>query len=100
MVLISTVRDGQEDFEQLYRTLQMCDVALTKEGDHEKERCAGQEKLQKLAGTLARAPIYVYPPGSYIVNTGRSLRQRPWRSFAHIRQQGCISGAFRKQGDE
>ena len=32
VVLISTVRDGQEDFEQLYRTLQMCDVALTKKG--------------------------------------------------------------------
>jgi len=73
VVLISTVRDGQEDFEQLYRTLQMCDVALTKEGDHEKERCAGQEELQKLAGTLARAPIYVYPPGSYIVNTGEII---------------------------
>ncbi len=73
VVLISTVRDGQEDFEQLYRTLKMCDVALTKEGDHEKERCAGQEELQKLAGTLARAPIYVYPPGSYIVNTGEII---------------------------
>lgn len=73
VVLISTVRDSQEDFERLYRALWMCDVALTKEGDHEKERCVGQEALKKLVGTRAKAPIYVYPPGSYIVNTGELI---------------------------
>lgn len=73
VVLISTVRDSQEDFERLYRALWMCDVALTKEGDHEKERCVGQEVLKKLVGTRAKAPIYVYPPGSYIVNTGELI---------------------------
>ena len=73
VVLISTVRDSQEDFKRLYRALQMCDVALTKEGEHGKERCAGQEELQKLVGTRAKAPIYVYPPGSYIVNTGEII---------------------------
>lgn len=73
VVLISTVRDRQEDFERLYRALQMCDVALTKEGNHEKARCVGQEALRNLVGTRAKAPIYVYPPGSYIVNTGEVI---------------------------
>lgn len=50
-----------------------CAMSPDERRNHEKERCAGQEELQKLAGTLARAPIYVYPPGSYIVNTGEII---------------------------
>lgn len=73
VVLISTVRDSQEDFDRLYRALQMCDAALMKEGEHGKKRCDGQAVLRKLVGTRAKTPIYVYPPGSYIVNTGELI---------------------------
>lgn len=73
VVLISTVKDTREDFNYLYRTLQALDITLTEEGDYEKERYTTLKDIQKLAGTRAKAPIYVYPPGSYIVNTGEMI---------------------------
>lgn len=73
VVLISTVQDTKEDFNYLYRILQALDITLTEEGDYGKERYTTLKDIQKLAGTRAKAPIHVYPPGSYIVNTGEMI---------------------------
>ena len=74
VVLISTVRDSKCDFDLLYKTLQQSDILLNGAGNRtEAYHDDRYRDISGLVGTRAKAPIYVYPPGSYIVNTGELI---------------------------
>lgn len=76
VVLISTIMDRRCDFDTLYKTLQKSDILLTGVGSRTEEDHDGRQKdISGLVGTRAEAPIYVYPPGSYIVNTGELITE-------------------------
>ena len=99
VVLISTVRDSQEDFDWLNRVLQMCDAALKGEETSEGERCEDQIDLQKLVGRRAKAPIYVYPPGSYIVNTGEIITSEIVEKLCAYQAAGLRIRGLKEYGD-
>lgn len=69
VVLISTVKDTEKDFDILYNTLKNTDAVLTEEGDRKNDNSERMD-LRALVGTTAQAPVYVYPPGSYLVTAG------------------------------
>lgn len=76
VVLISTVRDSKCDFDLLYKTLQQSDILLNGAGNRtEAYRDDRYRDISGLVGTRAKAPIYVYPPGSYIVNSGELITE-------------------------
>lgn len=70
VVLISTVQDTKEDFDKLYGTIQKLGDVLKGEASLDKALYDRHTELVRLTGTRAKEPVYVYPPGSYIVNTG------------------------------
>ena len=70
VVLISTVQDTKEDFEKLYDTIQKLNGISNGEVSPYEVLYDRHTALTRLIGTRAKEPVYVYPPGSYIVNTG------------------------------
>lgn len=70
VVLISTVMDDTDDFQTLFQTIEKVDAVLSKGGDDKKREENTISDLNALVGKKAQMPVYVYPPGSYIVTTG------------------------------
>lgn len=83
VVLISTPADHSEDFDNLYRTLELLDNEIgimtgSEEGCCYNRKIGQNERLytksiEKLVGTRAKDNIYVYPPGSYILTKGELI---------------------------
>lgn len=95
VVLISTVMDTERDFNILYDTLKSVNDTLSLNVKHKKEHSSQHDDLYTLIGTRAKAPIYVYPPGSYIVNTGEVITLDIVKKLCTYQEAGLhIRGIF------
>lgn len=72
VVLISTVMDSKEAFEHLYETLQKIDGDIQQNAikNEQVEDVFLQNAILNLEGKISKKNIFVYPPGSYIVQEG------------------------------
>ena len=82
VVLISTMVDEKADFDRLYEALRSVDEKLAggeayknSSGLEAGEKQAEEAGLRSRIGTKAKEPIYVYPPGSYIVEAGEVITE-------------------------
>ena len=83
VVLISTMVDEKADFDGLYDALCCVDEKLAggevyknNSGMEAGEKQAEDAGLRSRIGTKAEEPIYVYPPGSYIVEAGEVITEQ------------------------
>lgn len=96
VVLISTMVDTEKDFERLYEALCMVDTKLADETHTDnssldaalKTRELEEKYWRALIGTKAREPIYVYPPGSYIVEAGEFITEEAVEKILLYRAAG------------
>lgn len=92
VVLISTVMDRESDFDHLFRTLKKVDAILSENVDRRDDNAGEMPDFSALTGSVAEAPVYVYPPGSYIVAKGEifteeivQLLRKNWEAGLRIR---------------
>ena len=94
VVLISTIVDTKKDFEHLYEALKRVDAKLNdieKMGDekgHMLDGLADEEYWRKRIGTKAKQPIYVYPPGSYIVQADEIITEKAVEKILALKKSG------------
>ena len=116
-VLISTPADSAEDFEHLYRVLEildgeidaMCgngesgikgnspaDFAVENRQGISSENNISSEQIKALIGTKAIDNVYVYPPGSYILTKGEVITEAiAERLIEYVEQGKEIRGKLR-----
>lgn len=116
-VLISTPADSAEDFEHLYRVLEildgeidaMCgngesgiksnspaDFAVENRQGISSENNISSEQIKALIGTKAIDNVYVYPPGSYILTRGEVITEAiAERLIEYVEQGKEIRGKLR-----
>lgn len=85
VVLISTVEDKKEDFDNLFYAINNIDIEIEKLIEKENGNNTFNDfsnniqqldnELNKLIGKKAADNIYVYPPGSYIVRVGEEYTE-------------------------
>ncbi len=94
VVLISTYMDEVEDFAYLEKTIKLVDEefggknCLAGDGQIISEATFSKEQLYRLVGTKAIDNIYVYPPGSYIVETGEEITREAVEKIIELKASG------------
>lgn len=73
VVLISTMKDTKEDFRFLQDAWMQVEQAFQGGIETGKKDIVVFEKLKAMLDKTAERPIYVYPPGSYIVSAGEVI---------------------------